>query len=321
MPADLTVRDDGKAEMMYVGATPWHGLGQKLEGDPSIEEGIEAAGLDWETELIPVVTEDDRRPCPARALRRSDTRAIMGVVGLQYRELPNKSAFAFFQPFLDAGLASLHTAGSLSGGKKVWVLAKIKRDPIKIVKDDVVEKFVLLSNSHDGTTSVRVGFTPIRVVCANTLALAHGDKASKLIRVRHTKNLDENLTALQDVINVADQEFTATAEQYRRLQRKTINQKDVAKYVRTIFGFLPEEKPMNGQQTRTLAECMRLFEEGKGNNLAGVRGTLWAAFNGVTEYLSWIAGKSQDTRLTSLWFGAYAETNKKALETAMTMSA
>jgi phage/plasmid-like protein (TIGR03299 family) len=310
---------NGKASMFFTGKTPWHGLGQELQGRPSIREAITAGNLDWDVELVPLVTGDTHAAAPARAVRRNSDQSVLGVVGPAYHALQNRDAFAFFQPFLDTGLASLHTGGSLCDGRKVWLLARIERDALVIGDGDEIRKFVLLSNSHDGTTSVRVGFTPIRVVCANTLSLAHADKAgSHLIRVRHTRRLADNLDALQEVINLADQEFTATAEQYRRLRLKGINQNDLARYVRQVFGI--ENRQLNGQQRRILESCFRLFEEGRGADLPSAKGTLWGAYNSVTEYLAYERGKGQDTRLTSLWFGESNRTNHRALEVALAMA-
>src|SRR5262245_38783110 len=237
---------NGRACLFFTGQAPWHGLGQRLRGRPTVREAIAASGLDWEVELVPLVTGDAQESAPARAVRRGTDRRLLGVVGPAYHALQNRDAFAFFQPFLDAGLASLHTGGSLCDGRKVWLLARIERQPLVVGDGDEVGKFVLLSNSHDGTTSVRVAFTPVRVVCANTLALAHADKAgSNLIRARHTRRLADNLEALQEVINLADQEFTATAEQYRRLRDRGINQDDLALYVRQVFRI--ESPQLNGQ--------------------------------------------------------------------------
>jgi phage/plasmid-like protein (TIGR03299 family) len=310
---------NGRACMFYTGQTPWHGLGQQLPGRPTVREAITASGLDWDVELVPLVTGDSHDPAPARAVRRGTDRRLRGVVGPAYHALQNRDAFAFFQPFLDAGLAALHTGGGLCDGRKVWLLARIDRAPLVIGAGDEIEKFVLLSNSHDGTTSVRVGFTPIRVVCANTLALAHADRAgSKLIRVRHTRRLADNLDALREVMDLADQEFTATAGQYRRLRDKGINQNDLARYVRQVFGI--ESRQLNGQQRRIVESVFRLFEEGRGAELPGVRGTLWGAYNAVSEYLGYERGRGQDTRLASLWFGDSARTNQRALETALAMA-
>src|SRR5262245_8147530 len=310
---------NGRACMFFTGQTPWHGLGQRLRGRPTVREAIAASGLDWGVELVPLVTGDAHEPAPARAVRRASDRRLLGVVGPAYHALQNRDAFAFFQPLLDAGLAALHTGGSLCGGKKVWLLARVEREPLVIGDGDEIGKFVLLSNSHDGTTSVRVGFTPIRVVCANTLALAHADTAGgRLIWVRHTRRLADNLEALREVIDLADREFTATAGQYRRLRGRGINQNDLARYVRRVFG-IGSGRP-NGQQRRILESCFRLVEEGRGAELPGVRGTLWGAYNAVSEYLGYERGRGQDTRLASLWFGESARTNHRALEVALALA-
>ncbi|MCC6418725.1 MAG: DUF932 domain-containing protein [Gemmataceae bacterium] len=309
----------GKSSMFYVEETPWHGLGQQLRGNPSVAEAITAGGLDWTVELVPLVTGDRQQAAPARAVRRASDGKVLGVVGLAYQPLQNAEAFAWFSPFLDAGLASLHTGGSLCGGRKIWLLARIEREPLVVGADDLVQKFVLLSNSHDGTTSLRVGFSPIRVVCANTLALAHGKASgSKLIRVRHTRQLQGNLDALREVIDLADREFAATAEQFRALASRHINRADLDAYVRRVFG-IEGERP-NGQQRRILESVTRLFETGRGSDLPTARGTLWGAYNAVTEYLAFERGLNRDTRLNSLWFGASARLNADALEVALTMA-
>ena len=182
--------------MFYTGAEPWHGLGEKLEDAPTISEAIEKSGLDWEVGVKDLVTKDGMQDVPAKATYRKTDGAILGVVGPRYVPLQNKDAFEWFQPFVDAGECSLHTGGSLSGGQKVWALAQLNRDPSEIVKGDEVQKFILLSNSHDGTTAIRVGYTPIRVVCVNTLAFAHEHKQSNLLRIRHTRSAQGKLLSL-----------------------------------------------------------------------------------------------------------------------------
>lgn len=304
--------------MTYVGQIPWHGLGVKLDAPPTVEKGIEAAGLNWKVGVKPLFTKEGIKVSHRATYRESDGK-ILGVVGPSYHVLQNAEAFAWFQPLLDAGEVELHTAGSLDEGKKVWVLGKIKSNASEIVPGDKVEKFVLLSNSHDGTQSVRVGFTPIRVVCNNTLTLAHRDRASKLIRCLHFGNVVQTLDSLRDVMNTANSEFEATAQQYRQLAKKKISRKDLHKFVRKVFGFdaTEEVKPV----TQKIFDAVEAFyTSGRGNDMAGVKGTLWAGYNAVTEYLSYSRGKSQDGRLESLWFGDSAKVNRTALEIAMAMA-
>lgn len=118
--------------MLAVGKAPWHGLGTLLDNPPTVEAAISLAGLDWRVVLEPLQLTSDGRPAPAHATVRDTDRRILGVVGPQYRPLQNEEAFAWFQPFLDLGEASIESAGSLAHGKRVWVLAKLSQAPLEV---------------------------------------------------------------------------------------------------------------------------------------------------------------------------------------------
>ena len=180
--------------------------------------------------------------------------------------------------------------------------------------------YVLLSNSHDGSLAVRVGFTPIRVVCNNTLCLAHESKASKLLRVKHTSRVLENLEDVRDTIDLAQQEFAATVKQYNQLASRQIKSTDLVKYVRIVFGLKERHRtPAQEKQEKIVPSVVRLFENGRGSRTAGAN--YWGAYNAVNEYLNYFRGKTQDNTLNSLWFGNSASLNKKALEVAMELAA
>jgi len=304
-------------QMMFVGATPWHGLGNKLDEAPTISEAIAAAGLDWEVGLKDLVTTDGQ-PVPARATYRKTDDSILGVVGPRYTPLQNDAAFNWFQPFLDAGECNLHTAGSLHNGQKVWVLAQLNRDNSEIVKGDEVGKFILLSNSHDGTTAIRVGYTPIRVVCANTMAVAHSKgSGSKLIRIRHTASSKVNLENVRDIMDNINAEFDATAEQYRFLASKNFNQADVRRYVKVMLNIEGTPDEQIKTRTRNIMDDILATIEGPKQSMPGVKGTYWAAYNGFNEFLNYTKGRTADNRIDSLWFGLNANDNAKALQTAV----
>ena len=307
--------------MTFAGQTPWHGLGTALAEADLYDwpNACTRAGLDWGVEMVPLVTHDSQTKVDRRAVRRTSDGRILGTVGPRYCPLQNKDAFGWFQPFLDAREAALHTAGSLRGGSRVWVLAKLNRDPLVIAAGDEVQKFILLSHGHDGSLAVRVGFTPIRVVCQNTLSMAHDSDASKLIRVKHTKDVIENLSNIREIMSRANAEFEATAEQYKRLARKSINQTDLSLYVRRVLKIEDGQEPSN--RTRNMmAEIVRLGETGRGNDLPSIRGTYWSAYNGFNEYLGYNRGNTPDNRLNSLWFGDSAVMNRHALQTALDMA-
>jgi phage/plasmid-like protein (TIGR03299 family) len=197
---------------------------------------------------------------------------------------------------------------------------------MSIKGNDIVEKYVLVSNSHDGTLAVRVGFTSVRVICANTLAAAHNSEASKLIRVKHTKNVVQNLENIREIMDVANSEFEATAEQYRLLANTQINQKDLEKYVKLVFNsqsrILEAEGNLDSiNNKKIIEEIQPLFEKGRGNDLPEIKGTMWAAYNAISEHLQYNRGNDDQVRLDNLWFGQGAQLNKKALDVALVMSA
>jgi phage/plasmid-like protein (TIGR03299 family) len=355
MSHEIEVKD-GKASHFYVGQTPWHSLGTKLDAPPTTKEGMIAAGLDWTVGLKPLFTGEGEQVTHRATFRETDGK-ILGVVGPAYNPLQNSDAFGFFDEFLDAKEATLETAGSLRGGARIWVLAKINRAPSVIVKGDEVQKYVLLSNSHDGTLATRVGFTPIRVVCNNTLSMAHNNGASKLLRVRHAKKNVQALEAVREAMNLADASFEATADVYRALAAKPFCTADLQKFVKIVFPNARQKKEiakpdyvvgegsaidsiLNAQgDSRTfgssinevLAETARdsssrayeaiadLFENGQGNKLPGVAGTAWAALNAVTEFTTHVRGRSPESRLNA-YFNDGAAINARALDAAIQLT-
>lgn len=345
--------------MFSVNETPWHNLGVVLKEAPTIAEGFKLAGLDWQVLVQSLLRADGENVDEfAKVFVRSDNNKTLSVVGPKTHVLQNLEAFEFFQPFLDAKECTLETAGSLDEGRKVWVMAKIQRDNSEIVKGDEVAKFVLLSNAHDGSMAVRVGYTPIRVVCANTLAMAHSNANSKLIRIRHSKEVSKNVQEVQKTMKIADEAFEATAEQYRFLASRNINAADLRKYVKQVFKLdekddevstrslnmlndiirkhdeklsklrlesilatVPENAKIRENANADILEAIiRNVDEGRGTDNPASRGTFWTAYNAVTEYLNYERGNTPETRLNSLWFGANAKTNLEALEIAVEMA-
>lgn len=308
--------------LFYVNEVPWHGLGIKLEDPPTIEDAIIQAGLDWEVVRKPLVMEGTDIRVPAFANVRSTDNSVLGIVGPTYRPLQNKNAFKWFQPYLDSGGVTLETAGSLKRGKHVWILARIKRDPVEIVKGDAVFSYILLSNSHNGAFAIRAGMTAIRVVCANTLQAAHSG-SSQLLKVRHTDKAVDALEKVREALDLVNQEFTATAEGFKQMARKGVDVETLKKYIKLVFEpkQVIDQDETNEKLDRQVAKIIPLFERGRGNDLPGVSGTMWAAYNSITEWLNWERGRNADNRLENLWLGEAANLSRKAFDVAIKMAA
>lgn len=308
--------------MFFVGETPWHVLGNRLIEAPSCAEALKQAGLDWTVKTVPLFLADGTQVKSAKATVRENDNRVLGVVGDRYCPLQNSEAFSFFDPFVQSGLVQLETAGSLREGQRIWILARIaENSDVDIGPGDSVRKFLMLSNSHDGTLSVRVGFTPVRIVCANTLAGAHSSAESQLIRLRHHASVARNLEDLREIINLANRSFEASAEKYRFLASKRINASDLKKYVKIILGHeKTAEDDLSSRALNQIEQIETLFHSGRGANLVTADGTFWGAYNAVTEYFSHHQTENSDKRYQSLWFGANSKRSIEALDLAVEMS-
>lgn len=307
--------------MFSVRETPWHGLGKIVSEAPSVEDAIKLAGLDWEVlERQVYLLAPEQNPERVRnykALVRSDNGNVLSVMKDTYTPLQNDHAFEFFNPFVSSGLASLETAGSLREGKVVWILATLNKAPIEVGKGDEVSKYLLLSNSHDGSMAVRVGFTPVRVVCNNTLTMSHDSSKSKLIRVRHSKSVRENLDEVQAIVNAMDAKFEATAEQYKSLSKKSINAKDLENFVNIVFDCKYGSDREKSRSKKMQESITALFENGAGQHLKSAKGTAWGLYNAATEYLTHLGNKDSEKRLDQNWFGSASRKNEMAFEYLM----
>jgi len=316
--------DDGKAAMMYVGQEPWHGLGTKLEHPATAEEAIKAAHLDWTVKKIPLYAWgegvaypiDDKFTVVPVHLWGQEKCPTFGIVGRDYTPMQNHEAFQFFDPIVGEGAAIYHTAGALDEGRRIWLLAKLPSD-IEVAAGDITHKYLLLSNSHDGTGSVQIKFTPTRVVCHNTLtmALQEGESA---IRVPHTRDINERLKAARENLHLINTKYEEIERVMTDMARVMMEGR-LANYLKLVFPDPPSSKDrreferMEEQRRRAAV----LFTKGKGNDLKGVAGSLWAAYNGITEMID--HGRNRRTpeqHLEHIWFGGGCNVKIRAYEVA-----
>ena len=200
--------------MMYVtGAerfVPWHGLGTPVENAVNSAEALELAGLDWEVNSRPIYTDNGIQIPGYIANTRSSDNKVLGVVSDKYKIVQNKEAFAFTDNLLD-GDAKYVTAGSLRGGKNVWMLAEL---PETKILGDAVGQYLCFTNTHDGTGAVRVFVTPVRVVCNNTLNLAL-NTAKRSWSCRHMGNMESKMHEATRTLELANKYMEELAKNVR----------------------------------------------------------------------------------------------------------
>lgn len=324
MSHDLATTN-GRTAMMYAGVVPWHGLGTRLNEPATAREAIEAAGLDYLAELKRIQTTDGT-PVPLRkAVVRSDTRDVLGVVGKAYLPVQNFQAFGFLDAVVADGGLRYHTAGALGKGERVWMLAKLPDDIRVKGSDDITERFLLLSNSHDGTSALRVYFTPIRVVCANTLSIAARNGRGQGVSIIHKGDLATKVQQAQEVLGLARRFYDDVHEQIDRLARHYPSPSQLENYFRQVYPDSPDGPSTRANNIRE--EFRRLFEEGIGHDLPAIRHTTWTALNAVTEYMDHhrsTRGKSAhdraSNRLESAWFRSGARLKERAWELAVQLA-
>jgi len=310
---------------MFTGEVPWHQLGTKLDQPPTAHEAIDAAGLSYQVELRAIKTDDGKPINQRKATVRSDDQAVLGVVGNSYIPVQNHQAFGFLDAVVAEGSLRYHTAGALGKGERIWLLAQLP-DQIRIKQsDEVVDKFLLLTNSHDGSSALRVYFTPIRVVCQNTLNLADRKGKGQGIAIRHKGNLHAKISEAQRVLGLSQRFYDDAEAKINLLAEHSPTRPQVENYFKLLY---PD--PVTGDSTRTnniRQELMRLFQDGIGHQQRSIRDTTWTAYNSITEWVdhhrptrSGLPADQASQRLNSAWFGSGARLKAKAWDLALELA-
>lgn len=309
-----------RTSMFATGDVPWHRLGQHLDHPANASEAMEAANLDYtvvKKHLKAVINGRQYSDVPnAFATVRTDSNQVLGIVGARYEPVQNRDAFSFFDPLVDRDEAIYHTAGVLGQGERCWLLAKLP-DYIKIgPKKDPVEKFVLLYNSHDGSSHIRVKMTPIRVVCNNTLTAALSGTESE-VRIKHTQSAQDKLQEAHQILGLTNQLYDQLDLIFNRMAVRRITGKQLMDYVKTLIPDNPQAES-NSRTENLRSQIIDLHDSVRDASMH--RGTLFGAFNAVTELVDHHDAKDASKHLRSIWFGGSGEILKrKAYQLAESM--
>lgn len=317
MAHELTQRADGYTEMAFVGDTPWHGLGQTLQKDASIEDWKVAAGMDWTIESTPVLytpqgEQGTLEMKGQRVLYRSDTKTPLSSVSTRYKPVQPGEVLEFFRDLVAENGFRLHTAGTMFGGRRMWALAETGKFA-EISKGDGVGGFLLLSTSADKTLATMARFTTIRVVCNNTLGLATRNDANS-VSFTHSREFDHDL--MRSRLGNAVASFGAFVDAARFMQSQKLSIERASAMVKKLV--LPEyataKQDYNQEKNRIYCGIMQLFTgDAKGHELTGM--TNWGLMNSVTEYYDHHhPARSDDARLNNTWFANGQSVKQDAFE-------
>lgn len=308
----------------YTGQKPWHGLGTMLEPGASIDQWIRDAGMAWKIHTAAIEYAIGIGPNAAyatfdgmRVLYRSDTTAPLSVVSKTYKVVQPRQVLEFYRDLVDTQGYELETAGCLRGGRKFWALARM-RETIELPGVDTVEGYLLFATSCDGTLSTSIIPTSIRVVCANTLhATLHGAEGS--IKVPHSSVFDEKAVKVR--LSVARSQWDDYATMTQAMSRKSVSKQEAIRFFEHALGSFAandgEEKMRPFKHALTAVQNL-YAGGGKGSDLPSSKGTVWGLVNAISEYADYgRKTRSEDTRLSSAWFGAAARMKQRALEQAI----
>jgi phage/plasmid-like protein (TIGR03299 family) len=308
--------------MAYAGQLPWHGLGTKVSENISVDDMMKEAGLDWEVQKVPAYADLNGTRIHSghdMLVRTSDNTALDMVTG-NWNPVQNAEAFDFFREFVEAGDMEMHTAGALQDGKRVWCLAKVK-DDFTIGGKDLVESYLLLTNPHMYGRAVDIRFTPIRVVCNNTLTLSLGQKGDYQVSMSHKKAF--NAAEAKNLLGVAKDKMSQYEEMAKFLNVKRWTDETVKAYFATVF---PNTNPNAKNKTFPIAEFDKYASKNAKRALEVMpiqpgadmgAGSFWQAYNAVTYLTDHELGRNADSRLASAWYGLNKVKKVKALETAI----
>jgi phage/plasmid-like protein (TIGR03299 family) len=331
MAHELTVRSNGRAEAFYAGNgkvlnPAWHGLGTNVLDAPNSESAIKLAGLDWEVQKVEAAAKF-RRPhsyageylnAPGFfATMRADNYAVLGFVGDKYVPVQNVQAFDFLDGLNQDGIVKYESAGSLKGGRIVWVLARMG-SIVEVAKGDGVQPYILFSTAHDGTRSLRIVPTTVRVVCANTLRIALGAGAGG-VSLRHDGTIHQRLNAIRDALANAGKVTEAKLRDAVRLTLTDVDKQVFQRYVDDLLPLDPDsERPALRLQAREAVAWN--FYSNPRQNLPGIERTAWAAYNAVSEFADH-AGKfrSAESRFVSVTEGGADALKQRAFDKALAM--
>jgi phage/plasmid-like protein (TIGR03299 family) len=315
--------------MAYANETPWHGLGNQLPAKQPLEVWAKQAGMDWQIEESPVRFISDGVGSlgaihsfgDQKVLYRSDSKAPLSVVSNRYQVVQPREVLEFYRDLSDVSGYELETAGVLKGGKKFWALAKTGQSAA-LKGNDVVDGYLLLATSCDGTLATTATPTTIRVVCNNTLTIALNG-ATQAIKVPHSTRFDHQ--AVKQQLGVAVSQWDGFMYRMKVLAERKVKSHEAMNYfLRVMCDVTPAGlDSSNLTNERALKKVQALFDgHGRGAELDAAKGTAWGLLNAVTEYVDHERrARTIEHRMDSAWFGQGASIKQRALDQALKLAA
>jgi phage/plasmid-like protein (TIGR03299 family) len=321
------IQDQDEEAGRVAGTDSWHRIGQKIPHDKALNVAETLAACAWPTtlkvrhEVFNPVTQQREEP-EAWSIIRADNGLKLGTVKERYEPWQPEETMDILAPWIETKAAIPHTGGTLDEGRILWLLLKINIPHAEVLPGDKIMPYLLYSQGTCGNLPHFLGMSVHRPVCANTLMPALRDKGgSTLVRVKHTKNQGEALKLVAENIDLATREMTATREALAAMAERGANPKDLDRYFRIVADVkdsktkaLDLTTPLEDLHGKTRNRLLTLYSALSKPGGDFGRGSIYAAYNAATWFLSHEAGTSANNRVRDLWFG---ETGGVAFDAAV----
>jgi phage/plasmid-like protein (TIGR03299 family) len=330
--------ETGKHSFMSVKEKAWHGLGTIIENYPTSAEAIKYAQLDYTVEKRPLFTYDTENNTgdpetdiiipeigvpDFYATIRTDTEQVLGVVGKDYQVVQNVDAFAFFDSIVGGKDGVLYeTCGALGNGERIFITAKLP-DYIRVGRDDLIEQYLFLTTSHDGYGSITAAFTPVRVVCQNTLNAAMRNHSNG-IKIRHTASANERLKQAHQLLGITNQLADELEEVFNHWAKIRITDQAVKKLIQVAMA--PNKEVLQSLQSGKQDELSTTYNNMVSSVMeyaltsptqqeATTKGTLFGAYNSVTGYFQNVRNyKDDESKFKSIMYGTGLQRSQSAFD-------
>tara|TARA_A200000159_G_scaffold84673_1_gene78284 strand:- start:1640 stop:2662 length:1023 start_codon:yes stop_codon:yes gene_type:complete len=337
MAHNLAQTRNGQYMTAWAGDTPWHGLGTQAEALMTATEALKLGNLDWTVEKRPLYNRTELGEVEVventfgvfrKQINEDGSHSWIALnrgtaVGRVWKPFQNIEAVDFLDELVQTQEAKIEVVGALGRGEKVWVLAKLP-DSILINGVDKIDQYILIVNSHDGSGSLKIFLTPVRVVCNNTLTMAlQGRKGG--YNIRHTGKLHDRLEQAREVLGLVNTDFMEWGEMAQSLVEVKLTEDEMESYfIDSLNLTFNDEGDLTTRSSNMLKTVKGLLGNEK-NTLNGMEGTAWAAYNALTEavdhnFTRLANGKVSTKRMESALFGTYSRTKQKAFVKALELT-
>lgn len=318
--------NNGQWSFAARGQKAWHGLGQYVQEAMTAEEAIRLGGLDYTVEKRPLYVQ-----APDQTLVevpgyfsnvRTDTNQPLGVVKNRYTIVQNRDAFSFFDSVIEQGEAIFETAGALGRGERIFITAKLPED--MLVRGEKIEKYIMLTNSHDATTTVIAGFTPIRVVCNNTLTASLRNLENR-VSIPHTASADSKLKQASTVMGIASKYMNEVNSIFEQMTYKKLSDLELRHFIEEVMkndraATKDEEKEISARMKKTTDEIYSFALTHSTQKTEPAYRTLWGAYNSISGQYNYLKNyTSPEVKMRDLNYGGAAEKVGKAFDLAVSM--